>query len=330
MSESVGLQKRPPVSIGAKKPAFLPGFSCIKTSVTRLAMQKRTFSCHSYEIHDNKMFTVLARRPRSRLPRPHRCLPTPGHDSILSPMPWRRGNPHTTGDLTEHALIDRSRRRSLGFLDWEEETWSCFLVTFVGRNGQWHGHLAFRPRDGEGESDEVRTADIFIEASEADIDHKARGLGRPLVKALLSSALHTWQGGEVRESLKTRRWFKKLLLENSRELSASAEQHTDHAGGELGTVELRSLYESYRLDQVCHFIALVDPERFEATVDSILEGRRVDFSAKDRLQLGMIVIEYIEERIPMPPFEVWIEDFLAHREEYVLYTHTLHREGRLP
>ena len=56
----------------------------------------------------------------------------------------------------------------------------------------------------------------------------------------------------------------------------------------------------------------------------------MDFGAKDRLQLGMLVIDYIEARIPMPPFEVWVEDFLAHREEYVLYTHTLHRERRLP
>ena len=96
--------------------------------------------------------------------------------------------------MTEHAPIDRSRRRSLGFLDWEQETWSCFLVTFAGRDGQWHGHLAFRPQGSDGESGEVRTADIFIEACEAEIDHKARGLGRLLVKALLSSALHTWQG----------------------------------------------------------------------------------------------------------------------------------------
>ena len=232
--------------------------------------------------------------------------------------------------MTEHALIDRSRRRSLGFLDWEQETWSCFLVTFAGRDGQWHGHLAFRPQDSDGESDEVRTADIFIEASEAEIDHKARGLGRPLVRALLSSALDTWQGEEARQSPKTRRWFKKLLLENSKELSASAEEHLDGAEGRLDTVELRSLYQSYRLDQVCHFITLVDPKCFEATVDSILEGQRVDSGAKDRLQLGMLVIEYIEARIPMPPFDVWVEDFLAHKEEYMLYTHTLHREGRLP
>ena len=232
--------------------------------------------------------------------------------------------------LTQRALIDRSRRRSLGFLDWDEETWSCSLVTFVGRDGQWHGHLAFRPQASDGESDEVRTADIFIEASEAEIDHKARGLGRPLVRALLSSALHTWQRDQDGQSPKTRRWFKKLLTENSRELSASADEHLGGAEGTLDAVGLRSLYQSYRLDQVCHFITLVDPKSFEETVDSILEGQRVDFSAKDRLQLGMLVIEYIEARIPMPPFEVWVADFLAHKEEYMLYTHTLHREGRLP
>jgi hypothetical protein len=121
-----------------------------------------------------------------------------------------------------------------------------------------------------------------------------------------------------------------LLLKNSKELSASAEEYLDDAEGMLDTGELQSLYQSYRLDQVCHFITLVDPKCFEAAVDSILEGRRVDFGAKDRLQLGMIVIEYIEARIPMPPFDVWVEDFLAHKEAYVLYTHTLHRERRLP
>jgi hypothetical protein len=215
-------------------------------------------------------------------------------------------------------------------LDWEQETWSCFLVTFVGRDGQWHGHLAFRPQDSDGESDEVRTADIFIEASEGEIDHKARGLGRPLFRALLSSSLHTSQGAEDRQSPKTRRWFKKLLLENSKELSASAGERLDNGAGKLDVVELRSLYQSYRLDQVCHFITLVDPKNFETAVDLILEGQRVDFGAKDRLQLGMLVIEYIEARIPMPPFEVWVEDFLSNKEEYMVYTHTLHRERRLP
>ena len=47
-------------------------------------------------------------------------------------------------------------------------------------------------------------------------------------------------------------------------------------------------------------------------------------------KLAMMVVEYIEALIPMPPFEVWTVDFLANREEYLLYAHTLHREGRLP
>ena len=273
-----------------------------------------------------------------RLPGSDGCLPATRRAYIFPEVfkiDFVIPTPYLIRDLTQHALIDRSRRRSLGFLDWEQETWSCFLVTFVGQDGQWHGHLAFRPQDSDGESDEVSTADIFIEASEAEIDHKARGLGRPLFRALLSSSLHTSQGAEERQSPKTRRWFKKLLLENSKELAAPAEAHLaegvlDDMEGGSDRADLKSLYQSYRLDQVCHFITLIDPKNFELAVDSILEGQRVDFGAKDRLQLGMLVIEYIEARIPMPPFEVWVEDFLANREEYVIYTHTLHRERRLP
>jgi hypothetical protein len=44
----------------------------------------------------------------------------------------------------------------------------------------------------------------------------------------------------------------------------------------------------------------------------------------------MMVIEFIEQRLPLPPFEVWAEDYLAHPDAYRLYTHTLHRTGRLP
>ena len=137
-------------------------------------------------IHDNDMFTVLARRLKAPSTTVLAFLAHAAALQYFESHPvarWKPGKSRTracyrslysTGDLTEHALIDRSRRRSLGFLDWEQETWSCFLVTFVGRDGQWHGHLMFRPQDSDGESDEVRTADIFIEASEAEIDHKAR------------------------------------------------------------------------------------------------------------------------------------------------------------
>lgn len=218
------------------------------------------------------------------------------------------------------------RKRSVAFLEHEERTWSCFLVTFEGEGRRWHGYFAFRPQDGEAEEDEVRTADIFIEASEAEIDHKARGLGRPLLSGLLASALHTRErDGGARPRL--RRTFRSLLRENSRRLAGEWERD----GGSAADVdELRSLYASYRLDQVAHLIALVRPEDFQDAVDRILEGLSVDFGGKDRLQFAMAVVEHLERLLPLPPFDVWAEDFVAHREAYRLYAHTLHREGRLP
>ena len=44
----------------------------------------------------------------------------------------------------------------------------------------------------------------------------------------------------------------------------------------------------------------------------------------------MMVVDYIEQLLPLPDFESWVKDFLTHPEVYQLYTHTLHREGRLP
>jgi hypothetical protein len=44
----------------------------------------------------------------------------------------------------------------------------------------------------------------------------------------------------------------------------------------------------------------------------------------------MMVVEHIENLLPLPPFETWVEDFLENQREYILYSHTLHREGRLP
>ena len=94
------------------------------------------------------------------------------------------------------SILDRLRRRSVAFLEREGESWACFLVTFLDQDRRWHGYFSFRPKDGELEEDEVRTADIFREASEAEIDHKARGLGRPLLSGLLASALHTRERSE--------------------------------------------------------------------------------------------------------------------------------------
>ena len=225
--------------------------------------------------------------------------------------------------------MDRLRRRSVAFLDREGETWACFLVTFRGEDGRWYGYFSFRPKDGELEDDEVRTADIFREASEGEIDQKARGLGRPLLSGLLASALHTRENSEG-ESPRLRRWFRSMLTENSQGLAGEWPDDGSPQSPEPDLGKLRSLYASYRLDQVCHLIVLVRPEDFEAMVATILEGEAIDFASKDVLQFAMMVVEFIEALIPLPPFEVWAEDFLEHQTVYALYSHTLHREGRLP
>jgi len=221
------------------------------------------------------------------------------------------------------------RRRSVAFLEHEDETWACFLVTRPGEGGRWQGFFSFRPGDGEAAEDEVRTADIFIEDSEAEIHEKARGLGRPLLGGLLASALHTSQRN-ARRAPKLRRQFRELLAENAREMSGDWSEERRPPPSEEELDALRSLYASYRLDQVAHFICLVDPGDFEEAVDRILHGERIDFRASDRIQFAMMVVEHIERRLPLPPFEVWARDFLATPETYRLYAHTLHREGRLP
>ncbi|MGW8265992.1 MAG: hypothetical protein ACWGSQ_06460 [Longimicrobiales bacterium] len=222
--------------------------------------------------------------------------------------------------------MESLRRRSVGFLEYEGESWACFLVTSRDKSMRWHGYFSFRPKDADVEEDEVRTAEIFRERTEAEIDRKARGLGRPLLKGLLASSLHTRdQSGE--SSPRLRRWFRQMLAKNSQQL---ARGWPTEASEGLELTQLRSLYASYRLDQVCHFIALVKPEDFQEAVNRILEGRPFDFGAKDQLQFSMMVVEFIENHLPLPPFEAWAEDFLSHRGDYALYAHTLHRAGRLP
>ena len=147
--------------------------------------------------------------------------------------------------MTEHSLIDRSRRRSLGFLDCDQETWSCFLVTFVGRHGQWHGHLAFRPQDSDGESDEVRTADIFIEASddelrkafagtEEDLDALAAGGKAAADRAIAEVTgaasvedLHRGLGALIQMLRRSKRLSVDELAENAR-IAASELRRIEH------------------------------------------------------------------------------------------------------
>jgi hypothetical protein len=222
----------------------------------------------------------------------------------------------------------RERRRSVAFLESQGDTWACFLVTFPGDAQSWHGYFSFRPSHGEAAEDEVRTTDIFIESSEDEIHEKARGLGRPLLAGLLESALYTADGSGSGPRLRGR--FRSLLVQNSVQIAGDWSRQEPAPQKDREIENLRSLYASYRLDQVAHFICLVDQEEFEHAVDKILDGESVDFLAKDRMQYAMMVVDYIEGLLPLPDFDTWAEDFVDKPETYRLYTHTLHREGRLP
>lgn len=222
----------------------------------------------------------------------------------------------------------RERRRSVAFLESQGDTWACFLVTAPEDSGTCHGYFSFRPSHGETEDEEVRTADIFIESSEDEIYEKARGLGRPLLAGLLESALYTAGSNGCTPRLRGR--FRSLLVQNAVDIAGDWSVRDDPPRDGQQLDRLRSLYASYRLDQVAHFICLVDQEAFEHAVDRILDGESIDFLAKDRMQYAMMVVDHIERLLPLPDFETWAEDFLSKPHTYRLYTHTLHREGRLP
>jgi len=225
----------------------------------------------------------------------------------------------------------RERRRSVGFLEGRDDTWACFLVTTPFGRDSWRGYFSFRPSRGEAERDEVRTADIFIEESESEIYDKARGLGRPLLTGLLESALYARdRRASPRERLSGR--FRSLLVENATEIAGDWDGPDQREPNDTTFTldRLRSLYASYCLDQVAHFISLVEPDAFEAAVDRILEGESIDFLSKDRMQYAMMVVDHIEALLPLPDFETWTKDYREHWEAYRLYTHVLHREGRLP
>jgi hypothetical protein len=219
------------------------------------------------------------------------------------------------------------RCRSFCFLERSGTRWTVFLITYVRADGQWLGYFTFRSAADGLEQDEIRTADLFVEAAEQDVDQRARSLGRPLVLALLESALDTF---ERRRGAPPRlqRWFRELLSRPATEAAQRANRERSATAPTLA--ELRSMYDSYRLDQVGHMIALMDPEDFREMVELRLEGRRIDFQARDRFQLAMSVVQDLEQRLPLPPFEIWAEDFLANAEEYRRYSHDLHHRDDLP
>ena len=241
-------------------------------------------------------------------------------------------NPTPRGEQREaaHASssgppLHRGRCRSFCFLDRDGERWTVFLETFLDEEGRWRGRFTFRAAAGELTDTDIATADLFVEDTEAEVDLRARGLGRPLVKALLDSSIHTHErrrgvGAEVGRSLRG------VLARHS----AAITSEVGVATTELTVAHLRSMYESYRIDQVVHLISLTDTKDFSALVSRLLDGRQIDFRARDRLQLAMLVVQELERYLPLPPFEVWVEDFLAHRPTYHDYAHQLHRGGELP
>lgn len=240
--------------------------------------------------------------------------------------PSRQQSPTVEAEsVATRGLPPRTRCRSFCFLEREGERWTVFLVTYPEEDRGWRGYFLFRAASSGVDAPEIRTADLFLEPTEAEVDARARGLGRPLVHALLESALDAYERKKgVSED--TRRWFRNLLAQHASERIPDIGTPSE----ELTLAHLRSLYDSYRLDQVAHLIALIDPEDFRVLVERLLDGRSIDFRARDRFQLAMIVVQELEKRLPLPPLEVWIQDFLAHREEYYLYSHALHRGGELP
>jgi hypothetical protein len=231
------------------------------------------------------------------------------------------------GERERPALVQedwRGRCRSFCFLEDGTRRWTAFLVTFPREDGQWRGYFMFRSADYASEDGDIRTADLFVELTESGVDERARALGRPLLLALLHSALHTHERRKASQDYN--RWFRELLAARAVELAPQVMR----AAAQLTYEQLRSRYESYRTDQVCHLIALIAPADFQTLVESMLEGRTIDFQARDRFQLAMTVVQDLERRLPLPPFEVWVEDYLAHPSEYALYSHTLHRGEALP
>jgi hypothetical protein len=218
----------------------------------------------------------------------------------------------------------RTRCRSFCFLEEGARRWTVFLVTYPREDGQWRGYFTFRSADYPTEEGEIRTTDLFVETGEAAVDARARALGRPLLHALLQSALHTHE--RKRAAADYNKWFREWLAARSVELTPRALQTMPAANYE----QLRSRYESYRIDQVSHLIALIRPADFRALVEGMLAGRVIDFQARDRFQLAMTVVQDLERRLCLPPFEVWLEDFLAHPAEYERYTQALHQGDALP
>jgi len=214
------------------------------------------------------------------------------------------------------------RCRSFCFLEHAGERWTAFLITYADTRGWWRGYFAFRSPGEDVEIGEIRTADLFVEASEAEVDHRARSLGRPLLRALLESALETRERRRG-YSPELHRWFRGVLARTAADRRSRTPASQQDEPPSLA--ELRALYESYRVDQVAHLVALLDSDIFRELVEILLDGRRIDFQAHDRFQLAMGIVQDLESRLPLPPFEAWTQDYLARPGVYRSYAEAIQR-----
>jgi hypothetical protein len=219
----------------------------------------------------------------------------------------------------------RMRCRSFCFLErGASERWTAFLITYRRGDGQWRGYFTFRSAAVGRRTGELRTADLFLER-----DEQAWTSGRGDWAS--RCCWRCW----------TRRWRRtsgvaaprRSCMAGSRGSSCGVRRSASRGGTgrpRRRWRSLRSLYDSYRLDQVAHLVALLDPDDFREMVEVLLAGRRIDFRESDRFQLAMSVVQELERRLPLPPFEVWVADYLSHPDQYRRYAYELHRGEELP
>ena len=169
------------------------------------------------------------------------------------------------------------------------------------------------------------TAEIFIESSESAIDRKARQMGRPLLQALLSSSLEVEEASrqEALAGREVRGWVREALRDR-------ASDNGVPEGGAVSEVSgQRSRYETYRIAQMAHLVALMGQEALDQLVEEVLQGERFEFGAKDRLQFAMMVVQRLEALLPLPPLEVFLADYARRPLEYDTYHHDLYAGGEL-
>ncbi len=191
--------------------------------------------------------------------------------------------------------------RAVGTIESGGLPWACYLETYPVGERRWKGRFNFRLRDGDRIKDEVRTAEIFVESSAEAIENRVQHMGRPLLAGLLDSALET-KRLQIRKA-------PALQMQLSRALCV-------HADDVQSASALRSRYETYRLDQVAHLIGLIHPDDFREAVENLLDGQRFEWGAKDQLQFALSVMKKLESLLPLPPLEIWAQDYRANPDAH--------------